>query len=115
MQARTPPEGDPPSVTGGLAAPARRHHQTTGDGEGNDAQDDEEQGGDPLRGQLWGGTVPVSAVDGLAPQDQAYSQRAWIERERECGLSDPLRVARISIICLWQEQTVGIQMKQPVL
>lgn len=88
MQARTPHEGDPPCVTGGLTAPARRHHQTTGDGEGNDAQDDEEQGGDPLRGQLWGGTVAVSAVDGLAPQDQAYSQRAWMEREREreCGL-----------------------------
>lgn len=66
MQAHTPHEGDPPCVTGGLAAPARHHHQTTGDGERNDAQDDEQQRGDPLWGQLWGGTVPVSAVDGLA-------------------------------------------------
>lgn len=51
---RTPHEGDPPCVTGGLAAPARHHHQTTGDGEGKDAQDDEEQRGDPLRGQQIG-------------------------------------------------------------
>ena len=79
---RTPHKGDPAGVTGGFAAPARHHHQTTGDAEGNDAQDDEEQRGDPLRGQLRRGAVPVSAVDGLALPEQAHSQGAWIERGR---------------------------------
>lgn len=82
MQARTAHEGDPACVAGGLAVPARHHHQTTGDGERNDAQDDEEQRGDPLWRQLRGGAVAVSAVDGLALQDQAHSQRAWMERVR---------------------------------
>lgn len=78
---RTPHEGDPACIAGGLAAPARQHHQTTGEAEGNDAQDDEEQRGDPLRGQLREGAVPLSAVDGLALPEQAHSQRAWMERE----------------------------------
>lgn len=118
MGTRTPHEGDPPCVTGGLAAPQRHHHQTTGEGEGDDAQDDEEQRGDPLRGQLRRGTAAVSAVDGLALPEQAHGQRAWMgETERRWtqrrshgnqGLHKEQNV-------LWQEQTVESQMKGAVL
>lgn len=87
----TPQEGHPACVTGGLAAPARHHHQATGDGEGDDAQDDEEQRRDPLRRQLRGGTVPVSAVDGVAPAEQAHGQRAWVETEKVDQSSPPRR------------------------
>lgn len=79
---RTPQEGDPACVAGGLAAPARHHHQAAGDGEGNNAQDDEEQRRDPLRRQLRGGTVALSAVDGVALAEQAHGQRAWVETEK---------------------------------
>lgn len=77
----TPCEGDPSGVSGGLAAPAWHHQQTAGDSEGDDAQDDEEERGDPLWGQLRGDAGPVPAVDGLALPDQTHSQRAWMEPE----------------------------------
>lgn len=73
-----PCEGDPSGVSGSLAAPAWHHQQTTGDGEGDDSQDDEEERGDPLWGQLRGDAGPVSAVDGLALPDQAHSQGACL-------------------------------------
>lgn len=79
----TPCEGDPSGVAGGLAAPARHHQQTARDGEGDDAQDDEEERGDPLWGQLRGDAGPVSAVDGLALPDQTHCQRAWMETREE--------------------------------
>lgn len=47
----------------------RCHEQSTGDSEGDDAHDDEEKGGDPLRGQPWWDAGPVSSVDGLALPD----------------------------------------------
>lgn len=71
-----PREGDPSGVSRGLAAPVRHHQQATGDGEGDDAQDDEEEGGDPRPGQLGGDAGPVAAVDGLTLTDQTHSQRA---------------------------------------
>lgn len=83
LRTPTPREGDPSGVPGGLAAPVRHHQQATGDGEGDDAQDDEEERGDPLWGQLGVDAGPVSAVDGLALPDQTHSHRAWIETERE--------------------------------
>lgn len=74
-------EGDPSGVSCGLVAPVWHHQQTTADGEGDDAQDDEEKCGNPLWGQLWGDAGPVSAVDGLALTDQANSQRACMETD----------------------------------
>lgn len=81
--APTPSEGDPAGVAGGLAAPAGHQHQHTGDGEREHAQQDEEERGDPLGGQLRRDAVAVPAVDGLALLDQAHRQRAW--REGDAG------------------------------
>lgn len=78
-------EGDPAGVAGGLAAPARHHHQHAGDRERQHAQEDEEERGDPLGGQLRRDAVAVPAVDGLALLDQAHGQRAWRETQ-EGGL-----------------------------
>lgn len=66
----TASKGDPSSVFGGFSAPVWCHEQSTGDCEGDDAHDDEEQCGDPLRGQPGGDTGPVSPVDGLTLPDQ---------------------------------------------
>ncbi len=65
----TASEGDPAGVFGGFSAPVRCHQQSTGDCEGDDAHDDEEKCGDPLWGQPWWNTGPVSSVDGLALPD----------------------------------------------
>lgn len=81
----TPCEGDPSGVSGGLAVPVRHHQQTTGDGEGDDAKDDEEERGDPLRGQLRGDAAPVSAVNSLALPDQSHGKRAWMKNDRRGG------------------------------
>lgn len=62
-------EGDPAGVFGGFSAPVRRHQQSAGDCEGDDAHDDEEKRGDPLRGQSRRDAGPVSSVDGLALPD----------------------------------------------
>lgn len=75
----TPCESDPSGVSGGLSVPVRHHQETAGDGEGDDAQYDEEQRGDPLRGQLRGDAGPVPTVDGLTLPDQTHSQGAWKE------------------------------------
>lgn len=72
----TPCEGGPSGVSRGLVAPVRHHQQSTADSEGDDAQDDEEERGDPLWGQLWRDAGPIAAVDGLALTYQANSQRA---------------------------------------
>lgn len=68
-------EGDPPGISRSLVVPVRHHQQSTADSEGDDAQDDEEECGDPLWGQLWGDACPVSAMDGLALSDQTHGQR----------------------------------------
>lgn len=62
-------KGDPASVFGRLSAPVGRHQESTGDREGDDAHDDEEKRGYPLRRQPWRDTGPVSSVDGLALPD----------------------------------------------
>lgn len=62
-------EGDPAGVFGGFSAPVRCHQQSTGDREGDDAHDDEEERGDPLWGQPRRDTGPVSSVDGLTLPD----------------------------------------------
>lgn len=77
----TPSEGDPAGVAGSLAAPAGHQHQHAGDGEREHAQQDEEERGDPLGGQLRRDAVAVPAVDGLALLDQAHRQRAWRETQ----------------------------------
>lgn len=79
--APTPSEGDPAGVAGGLAAPAGHQHQHAGDGEREHAQQDEEERGDPLGGQLRRDAVAVPAVDGLALLDQAHRQGAWRETQ----------------------------------
>lgn len=63
--ALTASEGDPAGVLGGFPAPVRRHQESAGDGERDDAHDDEEQRGDPLWGQPRRDAGPVSSVDGL--------------------------------------------------
>lgn len=77
LKTPTPSEGDPAGVSRGLAVPAWHHQQAAGDGEGDDAQDDEEERGDPLRGQLRRDAGAVAAVDGLALAHQTHGQRAW--------------------------------------
>lgn len=49
--------------------PVRHHQQAAGDGERDDAQDDEKERGDPFSGQLRGEAGPISPVDGLALLD----------------------------------------------
>lgn len=74
--ARTTPtscEGDPSGVAGGLVVPVRHHQQTAGDGQRDDAQDDEEERGDPFPGQPRGDAGPISAVEGLALPDQTHA------------------------------------------
>lgn len=63
-------KGDPAGVFGGLPAPVGSHQESTGDREGDDAHDDEEQCGDPLGRQPRGDTGPVSSMDGLTLPDQ---------------------------------------------
>lgn len=69
-------EGDPAGVLGGLPAPVRRHQESTGDRQGDDAHDDEEERGDPLGGQPRRDTGAVSSVDGLTLPDQPHRQGA---------------------------------------
>lgn len=73
--ALTAGEGDPTGVLGGFPAPVRRHQESAGDGERNDAHDDEEQRGDPLRRQPRRDAGPVSSVDGLTLPHQAHRER----------------------------------------
>lgn len=80
-------EGDPSGVSRGFSAPVGHHQQSAGDGEGDDAQDDEEERGDPLWRKLGGEAGPLSAVDRLALTDETYCQSAG------CSSSaDPVRV-----------------------
>lgn len=83
----TPCESDPPGIPSGLPVPAGHHQQTAGNGEGDDTQDDEEECGDPLWGQLWGDADPEPAVDGLALLNQTHSQRTWVKTERDILIS----------------------------
>ena len=72
----TPSEGDPAGVLGGLPAPVWGHQQPAGDCEGDDAHDDEEERGDPLRWEPRRDAGAVAAVDRLALPHQPYRQSA---------------------------------------
>lgn len=74
----TSSEGYPAGVLGGLASPVGGHQQAAGDGEGDDAHDDEEECGDPLGGQPRRDAGPVAPMDGLALAHQPH-------RESPCG------------------------------
>ena len=75
-------EGDPACVLSGLSPPVRCHQQAAGDGEGDDAHDNEEERGDPFWRQPWGNACAVAPMDGLALSDQAHRQRTWREGRR---------------------------------
>lgn len=75
-------KGDPAGVLGGFPAPVRRHQESAGDGERNDAHDDEEQRGDPLRRQPWRDACPIPSVDGLTLPHQAHRERTCRGGER---------------------------------
>lgn len=76
-------KGDPAGVFGGLPAPVWSHQESTGDREGDDTHDDEEECGDPLGGQPRGNTGPVSSMDGLTLPNQPDCEGA-------CGEKTPL-------------------------
>lgn len=67
-------KGDPAGVFGGLPPPVGSHQESTGDRQGDDPHDDEEERGDPLGGQPRRNTGPVSSVDGLTLPDQPDCQ-----------------------------------------
>lgn len=58
----------------------RRHQESTGDRQGDDSHDDEEERGDPLGGQPRRNAGAVSSVDGLTLPDQPHRQGACGEK-----------------------------------
>lgn len=72
------------------------HQESTGDRQGDDAHDDEEERGDPLGGQPRRNTGPVPSVDGLTLPDQPDCQGAC--REKTPLAKSPLPVKE-SIQC----------------
>lgn len=79
---------DPSGVLGSFPAPVRRHQESAGDGERNDAHDDEEQRGDPLWWQPWRDAGSVSSVNGLTLPHQAHRERTC----RGAKVQEPVRV-----------------------
>lgn len=78
----TPSKGDPAGVSGGHVVPIWHHQQSTGDSQGHDAQDDEEERDDPLSRQLWRDAGPFSAMEGLALPDKTHIQKSCEKRGR---------------------------------
>lgn len=60
----------------------RGHQQATGDREGDDAHDDKEERGDPLRGESRGDAGSISSVNGLTLTHQPHGKSSWNHRQQ---------------------------------
>lgn len=80
MDILTAGEGDPAGVLGGVAVPVGGDEEATGEGEGDDAHNDEEQRDHPLGREPRRDAGPLASVDGLALPHQAH-------RQSTCGVS----------------------------
>lgn len=80
-------EGDPPCVLCGFSTPVWGHQQSTGDREGDDAHDDKEERGDPLRRESWGDAGSISSVNGLTLTHQPHSKSSWNQIQHQWSVS----------------------------
>jgi len=73
----------------------RRHQEPAGDGERDDAHDDEEERGDPFGRQARRDAGPVPPVDGLALPHQAHGQRTCVDTKQNNRCEMALKTPRL--------------------